>query len=166
MMLPFWMYMTASLGCPCEKTIFPLGYDITRRAAPADSKKTVASKAGRSLSNWTRRAFRFAIGNQVNYPMQRAAGCGSGSRPNTVQLRTADPVTRGYTRRMSSENIKTLVFVAWAAGVFVAAIASGITSVPNWIVVACAAIVPPVMVRQFWRAPEQTISESIRDARR
>jgi uncharacterized membrane protein YhdT len=67
---------------------------------------------------------------------------------------------------MSSENIKTLVFVAWAAGVFVAAIASGITSVPNWIVVACAAIVPPVIVRQFWRAPEQTISESIRDARR
>jgi hypothetical protein len=67
---------------------------------------------------------------------------------------------------MSSENIKTLVYVAWAIGVCVAAIASGITSVPNWIAVTCAAIVPPAVVRHFWRTPEQTISESIRDARR
>jgi len=67
---------------------------------------------------------------------------------------------------MSSNNTKMLVFVAWAIGVCFAAIASGITTVPNWIVVACAAIVPPVVVRQFWRAPEQTISEKIRDARR
>jgi hypothetical protein len=67
---------------------------------------------------------------------------------------------------MSSETIKTLVFVVWVIGICSAAIASGITSVPNWIVVACTAIVPPVVVRQFWRAPDQTISESIRDARR
>lgn len=67
---------------------------------------------------------------------------------------------------MSSENIKTVLFVAWVLAVCLAAIAIGITSVPNWIVVAFVAIVPPLVVRNFWRVPEQTISESIHDARR
>ena len=64
---------------------------------------------------------------------------------------------------MFSENTKTLLFVAWVIAVCLAAIAIGITSVPNWIVVACVAVVPPLVVRSFWRAPEQTISESIND---
>jgi uncharacterized membrane protein YhdT len=67
---------------------------------------------------------------------------------------------------MFSENTKTLLFVAWVIVVCLAALAIGITSVPNWIVVACVAVVPPFVVRSFWRAPEQTISESIHDARR
>jgi hypothetical protein len=83
-----------------------------------------------------------------------------------VQSRTAGPGAGGYTRFMASENLKTLLFVAWVIAVCCAAIVLGVTSVPNWIVVACAASVPPVVVRQFWRAPEQTISESISEARR
>jgi hypothetical protein len=67
---------------------------------------------------------------------------------------------------MSSENTKTLLFLAWAIVVFLAAIAIGITSVPQWVVVALVAVVPPLVGRRFWRAPEQTISESIQDARR
>ena len=67
---------------------------------------------------------------------------------------------------MISENTKTLLFVAWVIAVCLAAIAIGITSVPNWIVVACVAVVPPLVVRSFWRAPEQTISESINATRR
>jgi uncharacterized membrane protein YhdT len=67
---------------------------------------------------------------------------------------------------MSSENTKTLLFVGWVIAVFVAALAIGITSVPHWIVVASIAVVPPFVVRSFWRTPEQTISESINDARR
>jgi hypothetical protein len=34
------------------------------------------------------------------------------------------------------------------------------------IVVAAVAVVPPLVARSLWRAPDQTISESIRDARR
>jgi uncharacterized membrane protein YhdT len=83
-----------------------------------------------------------------------------------VQFRTAGEVAGGYTRLMLSGNIKMLLFVAWLIAVSLAAIAIGITSVPNWIVVACVAIAPPLVVRQFWRASEQTISESIHDARR
>ena len=67
---------------------------------------------------------------------------------------------------MFSEKTKTLLFVAWSIAVVLAAIALGITSVPNWVVVACVAVVPPLVVRRFWRAPEQTISESINEARR
>ena len=67
---------------------------------------------------------------------------------------------------MFSDNNKTLLFVAWVVVVCVAALAIGINSVSHWFVVAWVAGVPPLVIRRFWRAPEQTISESIRDARR
>ena len=67
---------------------------------------------------------------------------------------------------MFSETNKTLLFAGWALAVCLAAIAIGITSVPDWMVVACVAVVPPLVARRFWHAPEQTISESIHDARR
>jgi hypothetical protein len=67
---------------------------------------------------------------------------------------------------MSSEHTKTLFFVGWAIAVGLVAIAIGITSVPQWVILALVAVVPPAVVRRFWRAPEQTISESIHNARR
>ena len=67
---------------------------------------------------------------------------------------------------MSFATKKTLLFIAWSIAVFLAAIAIGTTSISNWVVVACAAFVPPLVVRSFWRGPEQTISESIHEARR
>ena len=67
---------------------------------------------------------------------------------------------------MLSENNKTQLFVAWAIVVCLVALSIGINSVSNWVVVACLAVVPPFVARSFWRAPAQTISESIRDARR
>ena len=67
---------------------------------------------------------------------------------------------------MISENNKTQLFVAWAVLACLAALAIGITSVSNWIAVVCLALVPPLVARSFWHAPDQTISESIRDARR
>jgi uncharacterized membrane protein YhdT len=67
---------------------------------------------------------------------------------------------------MASGTLKIVLFVAWMIAVCAAAFVIGVTSVPNWIIVACVAIVPPLVVRQFWHAPEQTISESIHEARR
>jgi len=67
---------------------------------------------------------------------------------------------------MVTENMKTLLFAGWAIAVCLTAIAIGITSVPYWMVVACVALVPPLVARRFWHAPERTISESISDARR
>jgi hypothetical protein len=67
---------------------------------------------------------------------------------------------------MFSKTTKTLLFIAWSIAVFLAAIAIGITSIANWVVVTFIAVVPPLVVRSFWRVPEQTISESINEARR
>ena len=67
---------------------------------------------------------------------------------------------------MFSENRKTLLFTAWAVAVFLTAFVIGITSIPYWMVVACIAVVPPMVARTFWHAPEPTISETINDARR
>ena len=83
-----------------------------------------------------------------------------------MQFGTADRLAGGYTRFMVTENMKTLLFAGWAIAVFLTAIAIGITSVPYWMVVACVAVVPPLVARRFWHAPERTISESISDARR
>jgi uncharacterized membrane protein YhdT len=67
---------------------------------------------------------------------------------------------------MISDNTKLLLFAGWAIAVCSAAIAMGVTSVPYWMVVACVAVVPPLVARRFWHDPERTISESINDARR
>src|SRR5687768_6460575 len=65
------MNMTASLGWPCEKTTFPLGYVATRRGAPADVRKASASKEGRFSRGSTRRAFALGIGSRANYLTRR-----------------------------------------------------------------------------------------------
>ena len=83
-----------------------------------------------------------------------------------MQFGTAGPVDGDYTRLMFSETTKTLLLIAWSIAVFLAAIAIGITSISNWVVVAFVAVVPPLVVRSFWRAPAQTLSESIHEARR
>jgi hypothetical protein len=67
---------------------------------------------------------------------------------------------------MFSENNKTQLFVAWGIVVCLLALAIGVNSVSSWMVVAAVAVVPPLVARSFWRAPDQTIAESIRDARR
>ena len=67
---------------------------------------------------------------------------------------------------MLSDDHKTQLLVAWATMVCLAALALGITSISNWAVVLCLALVPPLVARMFWRTPEETISESIRDAQR
>lgn len=67
---------------------------------------------------------------------------------------------------MFSDKTKTQLFAAWSIAVVLVALAVGITSVLHWIVAAFVAAVPALVVRNFWRAPEQTISERIHEARR
>jgi hypothetical protein len=67
---------------------------------------------------------------------------------------------------MFSDNNKMQLFLAWTIVVCLTAFAVGITSISSWIVVAALAVVPPLVARNFWRVPAQTISESIHNARR
>jgi uncharacterized membrane protein YhdT len=71
-----------------------------------------------------------------------------------------------YPDLMYSENAKTLFFVAWVIAVALAGYALGGRSVPGWVAVVCVAVIPPLVVRRFWRVPEQTMRESIDEARR
>jgi hypothetical protein len=83
----------------------------------------------------------------------------------SVQSGTAPLAAWGYARLMLSRNIKPIIFGVWVVAVILAAIVIGVTSVSSWILVAGVAIVPPVVVRQFWHTPEQTTSEAIHEAR-
>ena len=94
----------------------------------------------------------------------RVRGSGAGRAPCNSEQRTDAGIA--YTRLMYSDTKKMQLFVTWVMLVCLAGIALGSNSVSNWIVVACMAIVPPLVARSFWRVPAQTISESIRDARR
>jgi len=55
--------MTASLGCPCEKTTFPRGYVATRPLVPAERRKASASKGGCLAGGSARRALARGIGS-------------------------------------------------------------------------------------------------------
>ena len=67
---------------------------------------------------------------------------------------------------MYSESRKMQLFATWMLVVCLTALAIETKSVANWIVMACLAVVPPLVAGKFWRTPARTISESIRDARR
>src|SRR5688572_14981621 len=81
------MYMTASLGWPCEKTTFPFGYVATRRVAPADSRKASASKAVRFSCGSTWRVLALGIG------VERIISCGDGPHARPTALMRVDWTT-------------------------------------------------------------------------
>src|SRR5687768_1207862 len=64
------MYMTVVLGWPCENTIFPFGYVVTRCGAPADLRNASTSKSGCISLLLDGRAFVFDMEKPVaNYRM-------------------------------------------------------------------------------------------------
>jgi len=65
---------------------------------------------------------------------------------------------------MQSEYTKAALLGLWVIAVYVAAVASDVSSVSHWIGLASLAIVPPVLARRFWSAPPETMSESIQEA--
>jgi hypothetical protein len=67
---------------------------------------------------------------------------------------------------MSFENRKTLIFAGWVVAVCAAAMALGATSITQWVAAALVAVIPAGVAHNFWRGPDQTMSESIHDARR
>jgi hypothetical protein len=65
---------------------------------------------------------------------------------------------------MQSEYTKAAVLGLWVLAVYVAVVASNVSSVSHWIGLASLAIVPPVIARALWHAPAQTMSESIQES--
>ena len=58
---------------------------------------------------------------------------------------------------------KTEISVAWILAVAAAGYLVGAASVIGWLFVVIVALTLPVLFRRFWHAPDESMSESIRD---
>ena len=58
------------------------------------------------------------------------------------------------------------VAAVWILTLVVVGLAVGITSMSGWLTLAGLALISLVILQRLWRAPEQTLSESIDKARR
>jgi hypothetical protein len=67
---------------------------------------------------------------------------------------------------MTLAYVREGVAAVWVLTLFMVGLAVGITSVTGWITLAAVALISLVILQRLWRAPEQTLSESINKARR
>jgi hypothetical protein len=67
---------------------------------------------------------------------------------------------------MNIEYRKAQFAMAWMAALVVVGIASGMTSLIGWGVLAGLAVVPPAVIMRFRHEPDKTMSESIREGLR
>ena len=67
---------------------------------------------------------------------------------------------------MKREYYQLVLAIVWILTIGVAAIALDVTSASAFAVVAVTALVPPVVMQLLWRDPPESMSESIREARR
>ena len=67
---------------------------------------------------------------------------------------------------MKLVSIKVAVSLAWVVTVCLAGIAAGVHSPANWALVFAVALVPSIVMMWWWNDPRETMSETIREARR
>lgn len=68
--------------------------------------------------------------------------------------------------KMHMNDTKTRVILAWVVMTTLFGLAIGTTSVTTWTMLVAVALIPSLVVMHFWNAPEQSTSESIREALR
>ena len=67
---------------------------------------------------------------------------------------------------MQLVSIKSIIAIVWVLAALIVAIAANLDSLSSWGVLAVVAVVPPLVMMWWWNDPRQTMSESIREARR
>jgi hypothetical protein len=67
---------------------------------------------------------------------------------------------------MHPNSIKGLVSAAWLLAMGATGFFANVTSFSGWAVLASCAIVPPLVMTQYWKQPDPTLSESIQQALR
>ena len=70
------------------------------------------------------------------------------------------------TQTMPTDYVKTALMGVWILAVGVLGYVLGATSFVGWTVLVAMALTPPVVMMRLWRAPSQSMSESIREALR
>lgn len=71
-----------------------------------------------------------------------------------------------YTAAMQSDSMKTMLLALWVLTVVGTGLASGVTAITHWVALGSLAFGPAVVARSLWRAPTETLSESINSARK
>jgi len=74
--------------------------------------------------------------------------------------------TRWYAGRRRLAYKKATFAVVWALGAFAIGWGAHVTSVAGWAVLAGLGLIPPLILHWLWHEPPQSMSESIRAARR
>lgn len=67
---------------------------------------------------------------------------------------------------MQLSTIKVVVAAVWILAVCLAGFAGSLASMSSWLVLAGVAFLPPAVMMWRWTDPPQSMSESIREARR
>lgn len=83
-----------------------------------------------------------------------------------MQSGTASAPRGQYALNMQTDQLKAAVIGAWVLAVGVLVYISDPTSLAGWTVLAAVAATPLVVMIRLWRAPAQTVSESIREVLR
>ena len=67
---------------------------------------------------------------------------------------------------MKPEYVKLTIAGVWVFAACAAGWVATVTSVSGWIILGCLALLPPIFMLRLWNDPPQSMSESIREARR
>jgi Cu/Ag efflux pump CusA len=67
---------------------------------------------------------------------------------------------------MQFENKKVTFATVWVVAMVALGFAANVTSLSGWTILAGLAALPPIVMLRFWSEPAQSMSESIREARR
>ena len=67
---------------------------------------------------------------------------------------------------MQLVSIKVLIATLWVSAVSIAGMAANVNSFGGWMVLGALAVVPPIVMLRRWSGPQQSMSESIQEARR
>ena len=95
------------------------------------------------------------------------AGTAAESRCGSVCTREQRRSTPGrYTGRMQLFSIKFVIATLWVSAVSIAGVAADVHSIGGWTILGALAVVPPLVMLRRWTEPQQSISESIQEARR
>ena len=65
---------------------------------------------------------------------------------------------------MKIESIQALIVGGWLLGLGAIGLSVNLTSAAGWSPLVGLGLLPPVIMLRMWKQPEQTISESIREA--
>jgi hypothetical protein len=63
-------------------------------------------------------------------------------------------------------SIKRVIAIVWVSATVIIGIAANVGSFSSWAVLTGIAVVPPLVMMWRWNDPDQTMSESIQEARR